>query len=213
MHGAITCSEPSTRQGGSSHSRAQAPHTTTQHRRPNKQNVELNKQIQSTTNIQELCDLIRSSSAEFNHVNVATALRKVLQAPRRGVSPEVVVKALKTLEESALQQMQDFGPQQTANTLHIMAKYRHKPSQALLMALEGRAEAISGEFNSQEVANTLWAFATMGRKPGERMMGQLEGRAEAISGEFNSQEVANTLWSVYFFAYIFQLCTAIVSPS
>jgi hypothetical protein len=54
--------------------------------------IELNKQIQSMfciTNIQEVCDLIRSSSPEFNHVNVATALRKGLQAPRRGVSPEV----------------------------------------------------------------------------------------------------------------------------
>jgi hypothetical protein len=50
----------------------------------------------------------------------------------------------------------------------------------LLLALERRAEAISGEFNSQAVGNTLWAFATMGTKPGERMMGQLERRAEAI---------------------------------
>jgi hypothetical protein len=66
----------------------------TQHHRPKKQNIDLNKRIQSIsciTNIQELCDLIRSSSAEFNHVKVATALRKGLQEPRRGVSeaPEV----------------------------------------------------------------------------------------------------------------------------
>jgi hypothetical protein len=123
--------------------------------------------------------LIRSSSAEFDHINVVTALGKVLQAPRRGVPPEVVMKALKRIEESALQKMQDFGPQQTANTLHIMAKHRHKTSQALLMALKFRVEVISGEFNSQEVANTLWAFATIGTRPGERMMGQLEERAEA----------------------------------
>ena len=129
VHGAIICSEPSARQVGRSH-------TTKQHRWPNK-NIELNKRIQSITNVQDLCDLIRSSSAEFNHVNVATALRKVLQAPRRGVSPEVVVTALKTLEESALQNMPDFGPQQTSNTLHIMAKHRHKPSQALLMVCAG----------------------------------------------------------------------------
>jgi hypothetical protein len=57
-----------------------------------------------------------------------------------------------------------------------------------LLALERRAEAISGEFNSQEVANTLWAFATMRRRPGELMMGQLEGRAEPNSVEFNSKE-------------------------
>jgi hypothetical protein len=76
-----------------------------------------------------------------------------------------------------------------------MAEKKYKPSETLLLALEGRAEAISGEFNSQEVANTLWAYATMGRKPGERVMRLLEGRAEAISGEFSSQDVANTLWA------------------
>jgi hypothetical protein len=37
-----------------------------------------------------------------------------------------------------------------------MAKQRHyKPIENLLLALERRAEAISGEFNLQEVANTL----------------------------------------------------------
>ena len=68
-----------------------------------------------------------------------------------------------------------------------MAKQRYKATGPLLLALELRAEAISGEFNSQHVANTLWAFATMGTKPGDRMMVQLEGRrSEVISGEFNS---------------------------
>jgi hypothetical protein len=48
-----------------------------------------------------------------------------------------------------------------------MAKQRYyEPTDNRLLALERRAEAISGEFNSQEVANTLWTFSTMGRKPG-----------------------------------------------
>ena len=67
----------------------------------------------------------------------------------------------------------------------------------MLLALERRADAISGEFNSRDVANTLWAIATMGAKPGERMMGQLKRRAEAISGEFNTQDVANTLFYLH----------------
>ncbi len=61
--------------------------------------------------------------------------------------------------------------QEIANTLHIIAKQRYKATGPLLLALERRAETISGEFNSQNVANTLRAFATMGTKPGERMMG------------------------------------------
>jgi len=77
--------------------------------------------------------------------------------PRRGISPDTVAKAaLRTLEESALQNIDDFGSQEIANTLHIMAKQRHyKPIENLLLALEGRAEAISGEFDSQHIANTL----------------------------------------------------------
>ena len=154
----------------------------------------MNKQIMRISDTRELCDFISTHAAEFNHVNVATAFRQVLKKPR-GIPPKALAQALQTLEESALQNMQDFGAQEIANTLHIMAKQRYKASGPLLLALERRAEAISGEFNSQEVANTVWAFATMGTKPGERMMGQLERRAEAISGEFNSQDVANTLWA------------------
>ena len=132
--------------------------------------------------MQELCELIHASCAQFNHVNVATAFRRVLQMPRRGVSQDTVAKTLRTLEESALQNIHDFGSQGSANTLHILAKQRHyKPIENILLALERRAEAILGEFNSQDVPNTLWAFATMGRKPGERMMGQLEGRTCSFS--------------------------------
>ena len=61
--------------------------------------------------------------------------------------------------------MLDFGAQQIANTLHIIAKQRYKATGPLLLALERRAEAIAGEFNSQNVVNTLWAYATRGRKP------------------------------------------------
>ena len=56
--------------------------------------------------------------------------------------------------------MLDFGAQQIANTLHIMAKHRYTATGPLLLALEWRAEAIAGEFNSQNVANMLWALAT-----------------------------------------------------
>ena len=142
MHGAITCSEPNARQVGRSRSTAQA----TRSSGPNL-NIALNKRISSIDSMQELCELIHARSTQFDHVNVATAFRRVLQMPRCGDSQDT----------------------------------HYKPIENLLLALEQRAEAISGEFNSQHIANTLWAFATLGRKPGERMIGQMEGRAEAIS--------------------------------
>ena len=61
--------------------------------------------------MQELCELIHASSTQFNHVNVATAFRRVLQMPRRGVSQDTVAQSLRTLEESALQNIHDFGSQ------------------------------------------------------------------------------------------------------
>jgi len=64
--------------------------------------------------------------------------------------------------------------------LHIMAKHRYKATRPLLLALERRAEAMSGEFKSQNVANKPWAFAMMGVKPGERMLGQLERPIKAL---------------------------------
>ena len=111
----------------------------------------------------ELCGFVSTHAAEFNHVNVATAFRQVL---KKGIPPKSLAQVLQTLEESAMQKMQDFGAKQIASTLHIMAKQRYKATGPLLLALERRGEAISAEFNSQAVANTLWAYATLGRKPG-----------------------------------------------
>jgi hypothetical protein len=168
---------------------------TAQSRRPNKHNIELNKCIVKMKNMHELCALIGASSAEFDHVNVATAFRKVLQLLRGGVPPEPVTKALQKLKESALQNMQEFGAREIANTQHIMAKERYKPRGHLLLAFEGRAEAISGEFDSQGFANTLWAYSKMGRQPGQGLMRKLEEQAEELAHKFNSQDVANTLWA------------------
>ena len=72
--------------------------------------------------MQELCELVHASSTQFDYVNVPTAFRRVLQVPRRGVSQDTVAKTLRMLEESAMQNIHDFGSQQIANTLHIMAK-------------------------------------------------------------------------------------------
>ena len=144
----------------------------------------------------ELCTLIEARVAEFGHVNVATALRALLQARRDGVPRKVVERALQALEAAALRTIDAFGAQQICNTLHIMAKTRYRPwDLTLVPELEGRAEALAGTFNAQNVANTLWAYATMGREPGAGVMKGLEGRAEALGGMFNAQNVANLLWA------------------
>ena len=102
----------------------------------------LNAQILSS-DTETLCDIIKTRAADFNHVNVATALRKALEAPRHRVPRDI----MGILEESAFRNMQDFDSRSIANSLHTMAKKKYRPQDRLLTAIEQRAEAISGDFN------------------------------------------------------------------
>ena len=58
----------------------------------------INNEIQECTTASEICALVSERAAEFNAVNVATAFRKVLLAPRTGVAPEDFHHAMHTLE-------------------------------------------------------------------------------------------------------------------
>ena len=132
--------------------------------------MQLNRHILDCGSTGELCELIETHAEEFNAVNVATAFRKLLQSRRDGVPRGLAERATQALEAAALRRMDNFKAQQVANILHIMAKTRYRPwDAALVLRLEGRAEALAGTFNAQNVANTLWAYATMGREPGERV--------------------------------------------
>jgi hypothetical protein len=124
--------------------------------------------------------------------DVATAFRKLLA--RCDSRPDgVVERALHALEESGLQNIEDFDHQAIANILHAMAEGRHQSNPLFLEALEQHARATAGAFETQHVAKMLWAYATMGREPGAAVMKTLGGRAEAVTGTFNAQDVANTL--------------------
>jgi hypothetical protein len=144
----------------------------------------------------EVCKLIVAREAEFNNVNVVTALRTVQQSRRDGVPRQLVEQALHALEAAALRTIDAFEAREVASTLHIMAKTHYRPGDpSLVPALEGRAESLAGTFKAQDVANTLWAYAKMERRPGAVLMRVLEGQAEAVVDMFNAQEVANTLWA------------------
>ena len=156
-----------------------------------KLNIDINKQIMRARGASELCTLIETRVAEFNHVNVSTAFRTLLQSRRDGGPRGVVERALQALEAAALRTIDAFGAQHVSNTLHIMAESRYRPwDRTLVPEREARAEALAGTLKAQNVANTLWAYATMGREPGAGVMRGLEGRAEALAGTFNAQNVA-----------------------
>ena len=60
-------------------------------------NMELNKQIVRSGATRELCTLIEERVAEFNHINISTAFRKLLQASRAGMPRGVVEHSLEAL--------------------------------------------------------------------------------------------------------------------
>ena len=72
----------------------------------------------------ELCDFVSTYATEFNHVNVTTAFLQVLKKPW-GAPPKLLAQAIQTLVESAVQNMQDFGDQQIANTLQLAGGCKH----------------------------------------------------------------------------------------
>ena len=174
---------------------APIPHDKYAHMNRRGWHVEINKKLTACSSVSDVCRLIEEHAAEFNAVNVVTALRKVL-LNSRGLSRQLLEKTQQTLEQCVVSRMEDFEARQVSNILHVFAKHKYRPWDAqILTCLERRALETAGEFNSQNVANTLWAYASLGRDPGKGLLHALERRALETAGEFNSQEVANTLWA------------------
>jgi len=96
-----------------------------------KRHIDINKQIMRAQGASELCTLIETRVAEFNHVNVSTAFRTLLQGRRNGGPRGVVERALQALKAAALRTIDAFGAQNVSNTLHIMAKSRYRPGTGL----------------------------------------------------------------------------------
>ena len=93
--------------------------------------IHLNRHILNCGSAGGLCELIEVHAEEFNHINVATAWRKLLQPrSRRNGVPRVEERALQSLEAEVLLRMDAFEAQQVANILHIMAKTRYRPLDA-----------------------------------------------------------------------------------
>ena len=130
----------------------------------------------------ELYVLVMERLQDFNAVNAATAYQKLLlmriaRDTRRqqdaGLGRHSARDEVLAILEPVLckQHIPMFGARECANTLHTLAKTRHRPPCVLVLcALEARALAVLGDFNPQNIANTLWAFATLGLQPSEELM-------------------------------------------
>ena len=59
--------------------------------------ININKRITGSSDMRELCSLVETTLAEFNHVNVVTAFRKILLTRCDGVSRVMAEQALQSL--------------------------------------------------------------------------------------------------------------------
>ena len=65
--------------------------------------MQLNRRILECRSAEEVCQLVEAHGAEFDHINVATAYRRVLQSRRDGGPRGAVEGALQELASPALQ--------------------------------------------------------------------------------------------------------------
>ena len=89
----------------------------------------------------------------------------------------------------------DFIPQELANTLWAWATMRHQPSGDAFAALERRMLACVDDFIPQDLSNTVWAWATMRHQPSADALAALERRMLACVDDFKPQALANTVWA------------------
>lgn len=154
--------------------------------------------------VHELCAYIRRKHADFNHVNIATAMHRLATTARqggRGASP-AAAEAVAVLVSRAQEVMGDFVPHGLANILWAFATLGETPPSALLLGIQERSlellrgESRGQEFTSQNIGNTLWAHATLGVQPDETLVQLLLGRAVACMHEFKAQEIGNLTWAL-----------------
>jgi hypothetical protein len=88
-----------------------------------KLNIDINKQIMGARGASELCSLVEARAAEFNHVNIATAFRTLLQGRCDGGPRGVVERALQELEAAALRTIETFNAQEVPPIKGLLSSY------------------------------------------------------------------------------------------
>ena len=111
----------------------------------------LNGDIVAARNSLAILELYAARGADFNHVNICTALHRIAKHAR---GPHIQKDArFLNLIESAVYRLEQFRAQELANTAWAFAKMEVR-NEALMAALASRAQGMLEQFNAQELANT-----------------------------------------------------------
>jgi hypothetical protein len=139
--------------------------------------VRLNKALLAARSIEEMVELVREAGDGLNAVNAATALHQLAKRSgkaRRSVTREEV----ELLNKHVGRTLDDFKPQELANSLWAWATLGAHPGEELLRSVGRAVERKLGDFNVEAQMQVFQAhllFSAMGPSSAQPQLGLSEG--------------------------------------
>lgn len=151
--------------------------------------------------LQQLLDIVERHGADFNAVNVSTALNRLAKAHKGRTAVDLahpgqqgrLHRAVEKLQEHLQRHPCAYGPQSLSNIAHALAKMQ-MGSDATLQVVQDRALSELHGFLPQHIAITAWAFASLGQ-PAPALFDALRDRSIPLLFSFNSQNLSNLAWA------------------
>ncbi|KAL0048903.1 hypothetical protein WJX82_001964 [Trebouxia sp. C0006] len=157
--------------------------------------AEINKRITSARESWQILDIVNTFGAEFDAVNVATALHRIAKQRPEDVARLVSSDGFKQLVMMVDIQADQCKPQQIANIMWAFGTLSFKPQQHLLDVLATQALSKLTGFNPQNLANFIWAYARMELQPPADVLQDFLAECELKLGQFAPQNISNMLWA------------------
>jgi len=157
----------------------------------------INHQLVQARDADAVLALISKHEANFNAVNVGTALHRIAYQLKRSRAQRDRVlrdKRFASLIESTVERAGDFNPRSVSDVLWACATLQHWPPEMLKPILTQVAKHLeSSSFEAQHLSITVWALAMLQCKP-VRLLERIEELTLHNLPSFNTQNCANVLW-------------------
>ena len=188
--------------------------------------AEINKRITGASDSWHILDIVNTFGAEFDAVNVATALHRIAkQRPEDALhlTNSNAFKQLVIMVDVQVRHLLFSGELECVSIASQPTISQALPSSALshcdaallpatqtvilsdtgLTALILQAE----QCKPQQIANIMWAFGTLSYKPQEHLLNVLATQAVSKLTDFNPQNLANFIWA--YARYVTSPCTVL----
>jgi hypothetical protein len=167
------------------------------HSKANPISIAINKKICQTRSYFEILRIWNESKAEFNEVNIATAIHRLTKSQDKFEFSRLQDDAKSLLDElinAARQSVSKFTSQGLSNILWALATLGIKDRIFHDFANDIEKRNLTS-FKPQDFANILWAFATLGIKD-EKLFQEFANEIEKRNKtSFTPQAIANILWA------------------